>query len=101
MKKYPIYNFDFFDESINEKNSAYSVLSKDHKPKDGYWYSGKSFLYLSDILSYSWSKEDVDIFVEEYNECYKEIFFINDVNYTRFKYYPLREKREKIINLIL
>ena len=44
-KIYPIYNFDHFDESIEENNSAFSVLSKKSKKlaieqEEDCWFRG-------------------------------------------------------------
>jgi hypothetical protein len=103
-KTYPVYNFDFFDESIEENNSAFVVLSKKSKEKSelesengyAYWFSGESDLELKKILKYVWSKEDVDNFVDEHPECETETFNIDDY----IKYCPLQEKRNNLINQI-
>lgn len=111
-KTYPVYNFDFFDESIEENNAAFSVLSKESKiqaeeeSNNGYehWFSGVSNLQLDKILKYVWSKHDVDNFIKEFPECGNEIFNIYTDNYEEYKpikYCPIQENRENIINQIL
>lgn len=114
-KTYTVYNFDFFDESIEENNSAFSVLSRKSKEEaeeeykyeksqtDYCWFSGSSQMKIEDILKYCWSKKDVDDFVEEHPECSTETFKINDEsNYLNnyIKYCPLQEKRNNLINQI-
>ena len=85
MKTYVIHNYDFYDESIEENNSAFSTLTKkwgDYELKlndeNGWstWESGYSSLNINQILSHIWSKEDVDLFVEENPECSYETFTI-------------------------
>jgi hypothetical protein len=110
-KIYPIYNFDHFDESIEENNSAFSVLSKKSKKiaieqEEDCWFSGVSQMKIEDILRYCWDKEDVDNFIEEYPECSTETFKIYDeshkfsyINY--INYCPIQEKRENLINQII
>ena len=123
MKSYTTYNYDFFDESIEENNSAFSTLTKkwgknELKTNDengwATWESGTSYLTIRQILSHIWSKEDVDFFVEENPECSVETFtvykryiqedYFCDVEFSRgnyIKYCPLQEKRDKLLKDLL
>jgi len=123
MKTYVIHNYDFYDESIEENNSAFSTLTKkwgDYELKlndeNGWstWESGYSSLNINQILSHIWSKEDVDFFVEENPECSYETFtiykkyiqeeFFSDLGYSSgnyLKYCPIQEKRHKLLTEIL
>ena len=114
-KTYTVYNFDYYDDSIEEHNSAFSVLSKKSKEDaqdsddcSECWYSGTSQMKIEDILKYIWSKEDVDSFVEEYHECLNKIFTIYDESkwgevgrINHIKYCPLQEKRNDLIKQLI
>ena len=117
-KTYPVYNFDFFDESIEENNSAFSVLSKKSKIEadeesrrekssmDYCWFSGTSQMTIDELIKHAWSKEDVDNFVDEYPECSTKLFIVYDESHQHsffnyIKYCPLQERRDNLINQIL
>ena len=116
MKKYIIYTYDFYDESIEESNTAFCCLTEkfgnfqekiseeSHSPV---WRSGSLTISLDQILNNIWDKDDIDMFVEINLECAHETFniyknYIQDfpLEFSRgnyIKYCPLQEKRDKIL----
>lgn len=110
-KKYTIYHFDYWDESIEEYNSAFQVLTEKTKnevndPECN--YSGTHQLSLKDILQYGWDIEDIDQFVSENPECADNEFRTNESVwsdelgwYINIRYTPLSAIRDKKIDDIL
>ena len=119
MKTYTVYNYDYFDESIEESNSAYCTLTEKWgneglKECQDTWASGTSQMTIKQILSHIWGKEDVDLFVYDNPECNSETFtiykiytqedYFSDLEFSRgnyMKYCPLQERRDKILNELL
>lgn len=111
QKMYDVYHFDYYDESIEESNVAFSVLTErtkieaNKKNKDC-WFSRSSKMTLKQILRYSWDTEDIDRFVEENPECSDSEFYTDGYSeekrkYMTIKYKPLFAIRDKKINDIL
>ena len=110
-KKYTIYHFDYWDESIEEYNSAFEVLTEKTKnevndPECN--YSGTYQLTLKDILKYGWDIEDIDQFVSENPECADNEFRTNESVWSdelgwfiNLRYKPLSAIRDKKIDDIL
>ncbi len=119
MKTYKVYNFDFFDESIEENNSAFTVLSlkskeeaekmeSDNDVNRTYcWFSGTSQMTIENICKYVWSKEDIDNFVEDNPECALETYNIHNIDssveYRNWciKYTPIQYRRDLLIEQII
>ena len=123
VKQYRIYNYDHFDESIEENNSAFCCLTKkfgDYQEKlseksyNPIWFSGTSDMSIKQILNHIWDKEDIDMFVELNPECANETFtiykhytqedYFSDLEFSRGnyrKYCPLQEKRDKLLKELL
>ena len=111
QKMYDVYHFDYYDESIEENNVAFSVLTERtkieaNKENIDCWFSGSSKMTLKQILKYSWDTEDIDRFVEENLECSDSEFYTNSYSeekrkYIIIKYKPLFAIRDKKINDIL
>ena len=103
MDLYPIYDFDYFDQAIGENNSYASVLSKKYRDlmvekSDGtYWQTSGHKSPIDSIIKYSWDKDDIDSFIDEYPECIKYTFFVYSDGIHK-SYNPLQEKRDKILN---
>ncbi len=110
-KKYTIYSFEYWDESIEEHNSAFEVLTeklKNNIDDPECFYSGTSQMTLKDILKYGWSIEDIDQFVEENPECIDNEFRTNESVWSdelgwfvNVRYKPLSAIRNKKIDDIL
>lgn len=110
-KKYTIYHFDYWDESIEEYNSAFQVLTEKTKnevndPECN--YSGTYQLALKEILKYGWDIEDIDQFVSENPECVDNEFRTNESVWSdelgwfiNLRYKPLSAIRDKKIDDIL
>lgn len=110
-KRYTIYHFDYWDESIEEYNSAFQVLTEKTKnevndPECN--YSGTYEMTLKQILRYTWSVEDIDQFVSENPECVDNQFWTDQSEYSEekgwfinIKYTPLSAIRDKKIDDIL
>ena len=112
-KKYTIYSFEYWDESIEEHNSAFDVLTEKVKnelqlsDKESF-YSGTYQMTLKDILKYGWGIEDIDQFVEENPECVDNEFRTNESVWSdelgwfiNVRYKPLSAIRNKKIDDIL
>ncbi len=106
-KYYTIYCFEYHDESIDETNAAFNVLTKYMKDQcvrehdvNLSWFSHTLDLKIDDILRYTWDKEDIDIFLTENPECY-EFEFWTWINYKSQKYKSIIGIREHKLNKIL
>lgn len=111
MKKYKTYLYYHFDESIEEENTYAQTLTRkfgnrmEKQSNQQCWLGSIIDSDISRILKTCWSKEDVDLFVEENPECRSLTFSIR--NYDRvfeknwMEYCPLSEKRDSILNEII
>ena len=111
-KKYKIYKFDEYDHQEEEGVTAFLVLSLISKeelvnnliPYGDTWFSGVCEMELKKILQGSWSKEDVDRFVQENEECWDCEFSIHDESENWpgvIKYKSTAARRNFLLNKIL
>jgi hypothetical protein len=112
-KRYTIYHFEYWDDSIEEYNSAYQVLTEKIKNElelidEECFYSGTHEMTLNDILRSHWSVDDIDQFVSENPECSDNEFRTNESVWSdelgwfvNARYTPLFAIRDKKIDDIL
>lgn len=112
-KRYTIYHFEYWDDSIEEYNSAYQVLTEKVKNEleltdNECFYSGTHEMTLRQILRYHWSVEDIDQFVSENPECVDNQFWTDQSEWSdekgwlvNVRYKPLFAIRDKKIDDIL
>ena len=112
MKKYKTYLYFHFDESIEEENTYGVTLTKKfgnrmvEESNQQCWLGHIIDTDMSTILKTCWSKEDVDLFVEDNPECSSLTFCVwkRDRNFRERnwrEYCPLSEKRDLILNEII
>ena len=112
-KRYTIYHFEYWDDSIEEYNSAYQVLTEKIKNElelidEECFYSGTHEMTLNDILRSHWSVDDIDQFVSENPECADNEFRTNESVWSdelgwfiNLRYKKLSAIRDKKIDDIL